>query len=94
MNWAWATPLEQIWHSPEFPMWAALAAAGFFALILLVILVRAERSVANGALAVITLLAVGIAVTATIRGYGPLARNTASMERRPAVTAKIGRAHV
>jgi len=87
MNWAWATPLEQIWHSPEFPMWAALAAAGFFALILLVILVRAERSVANGALAVITLLAVGIAVTATIRGYGPLARNTASMERRPAVTA-------
>jgi hypothetical protein len=46
-----------------------LAAAGFFAILLLVVLVRAERSVANGVLAVITLLAVG-AAAATIRGFG------------------------
>jgi len=32
---------------------------------------RAEKSVANGALTVITLLAIGIAATATIRGFGP-----------------------
>ena len=64
-------------------MWATLAAAGFFAMILLVTLLRAERSVANGALTVITLLAVGIAVAATVRG--PLARTTtASVERHPA----------
>ncbi len=88
MNWAWLGPLDQIWRSPEFPMWATLAAAGFFALILLITLLRAERSVANGALTVITLLAVGVAVAATIRGYGPLARTTtASADRPPAVMA-------
>src|SRR5690349_10033869 len=88
MDWAWLSSLDQIWRSPEFPMWATLAAAGFFALILLITLLRAERSVANGALTVITLLAVGVAVAATIRGYGPLARTTsASVDRHPAVAA-------
>src|ERR1700742_4928248 len=87
MNWAWLAPLDQIWRSPEFPMWATLAAAGFFALILLITLLRAERSVANGALTVITLLAVGVAVAATIRG--PLAyTTTASVDsHRAAPTA-------
>jgi hypothetical protein len=88
MDWAWLGQLDHIWRSPEFPMWATLAAAGFFALILLITLLRAEKSVANGALTVITLLAVGVAVTATIRGYGPLARTTAaSVDRHPAVAA-------
>jgi hypothetical protein len=89
MNWwAWVSWLDQVWRSPEFPMWATLAAAGFFALILLITLLRAEKSVANGALTVITLLAVGVAVTATIRGYGPLARTTtASVDRHPTVVA-------
>jgi hypothetical protein len=71
MNWAWATPLDQLWRSPAFPMWLTLAAAGFFGIIVLITLLRAEKSVANGALTVITLLAVGIAVAATIRGFGP-----------------------
>src|SRR5271168_4039588 len=75
MNWAWATSLEHVWRSPAFPMWLTLAAAGFFGIIVLITLLRAEKSVANGALTVITLLAVGIAVAATIRGFGPLARN-------------------
>src|ERR1700755_2955730 len=85
MNWAWLGPLDQIWRSPEFPMWATLGPPGFFALILLITLLRAEKSVANGALTVITLLAVGVAVAATVRGYGPLARTTtASADRHPA----------
>jgi hypothetical protein len=71
MNWAWATLLDQLWRSPAFPMWLTLAAAGFFAIIVLVTLLRAEKSVANGALTVITLLAIGIAVAATIRGFSP-----------------------
>jgi hypothetical protein len=71
MNWAWATSLDQIWRSPTFPMWLTLAAAGFFGVIVLITLLRAEKSVANGALAVITLLAVGVAAAATIRGFGP-----------------------
>src|ERR1700755_2403074 len=88
MNWAWLGPLDQIWRSPEFPMWATLGAAGFFALILLITLLRAEKSVANGALTAITLLAVGIAVAATVRGDGPFGRTrTASADRQPAVAA-------
>src|SRR5471030_2508861 len=71
MNWAWATSLDQLWRSPAFPMWLTLAAAGFFGVIVLITLLKAEKSVANGALTVITLLAVGIAVAATIRGFGP-----------------------
>src|SRR5215813_3673399 len=70
MNWAWASSLDHIWRSPSFPMWLTLAAAGFFAVVMLITLVRAERSVANGALTVITLLAVAVAVAATIRGFG------------------------
>ncbi|WP_315726215.1 MULTISPECIES: hypothetical protein [unclassified Bradyrhizobium] len=48
-------------------MWLTVAAAGFFALIVLITLLRAEKSVANGALTVITLLAVGIAVASMMR---------------------------
>jgi hypothetical protein len=71
MNWAWASSLDEIWRSSAFPMWMTLAAAGFFGFILLVTLLRAERSLANGALTVITLLAIAIAVAATVRAYGP-----------------------
>lgn len=71
MNWAWATSLDQIWRSPAFPMWMTLAAAGFFGLILLITLSRADRSIANGALTVITLLSIAIAGAATMRVYGP-----------------------
>jgi hypothetical protein len=82
MNWAWATSLDQFWRSPTFPMWLTLAAAGFFGIIVLITLLRAEKSVANGALTVITLLAVGIAVAATIRGFGPDGGRSASDEPR------------
>ena len=81
MNWAWASSLDHIWRSPTFPMWLTLAAAGFFGIIVLITLMRAEKSVANGALTVITLLAIGIAVAATIRGFGPGGR-AASVETR------------
>src|SRR6202165_4559235 len=70
MNWAWASSLDDIWRSPTFPLWRTLAAAGFFGIIVLITLLRAEKSVANGALTVITLLAIVIAVAATIRGLG------------------------
>jgi hypothetical protein len=68
MNWAWANSLEQLWRSPGFPVWLTLAAAGFFGVIALIALLRAEKSVANGALTVVSLLAVGIALAATFRG--------------------------
>src|ERR1700683_1891260 len=71
MNWAWATSLDQIWRSPTFPMWLTLAAAGFFGIIILITLLRAEKSVANGALTVITLLSSAAPAAPTIRGFGP-----------------------
>lgn len=74
MHWAWATSLDQLWHSPAFPMWATLAAAGFFALVVLIVLLRADKTMANGALAVIALLAIGIASTTTVRGFGQISR--------------------
>lgn len=92
MNWAWATSLDQIWSSPAFPMWMTLAAAGFFGLILLITLLRAEKSVANGALTVITLLSIAIAGAATVRVYGPLGQETPATEARTqaaAVTASL-----
>ncbi len=75
MNWAWATSPDQISRSLTLPMWLTLAAAALFAIIVLVALLRAEKSVANGALAVITLLAIGTAGAATMRGSGPAARS-------------------
>jgi len=73
MIWASATSLDLAWRSPAFAMWLTLAAAAFFGLILFVTLLRAEKSVANGALTVITLLAIGVAVASTIRTSGPTA---------------------
>ena len=52
-------------------MWLTLAAAGFFGIVVLIALLRAEKSIANAALAVITLLAIGVAVAATLRDSGP-----------------------
>lgn len=90
MNWAWATSLDQIWRSPAFPMWMTLAAAGFFGLILLITLLRADRSVANGALTVITLLSIVIAGAATVRVYGPEAQSApAEAREQAAVTASL-----
>src|SRR3981081_1841166 len=84
MNWAWTTSLDQLWRSSTFPMWLTLAAAGFFGIILLITLVRAEKSVANGALTVITLLAIGIAAAATMRGFGPGDRGASGETRSSA----------
>jgi hypothetical protein len=71
MNWFGAASLDELWRSPTFPMWLTLAAAGFFGVIVLITVLRAEKSVVNGALTVITLLAIGIAGAAAIRGFGP-----------------------
>ena len=86
MNWDWATSLDHVWRSPTFPMWLTLAAAGFFGIVVLVTLLRAEKSVANGALTVITLVAIGVAVAATLRGSGA-GGSPASAESRPVATA-------
>jgi hypothetical protein len=86
MNWAWAASLDQIWHSPNLPLYLTLATAGFVGIIVLITLLRSERSVANGVLALITLLAVGVAGAVTFRGFGT-ANVAQSTEARPVQTA-------
>ena len=61
MNLASATSFDQVWRTPAFPTWLTIAAAAFFGIVLLITLLRAERTVANGALAVVTLLSIAIA---------------------------------
>jgi hypothetical protein len=70
-------------------MWLILAAAGFFGIILLITLLRAEKSVANGALTVITLLAIGITVAATMRTFGPGDRAASGETRSPQQTSAV-----
>lgn len=82
MDLAWTNSLDQLWRSPTFPMWLTLAAAAFFAVVFLVIVLRADRSVANGALAVMTLLAVALAAAAVAGGFGT-ARGGAGIARAP-----------
>jgi hypothetical protein len=70
MNWDWAAPLDHIWRSPNLPLYLTLVTAGFVGIIVLITLLRSERSVANGVLALVTLLAVGVAGAVTFRGFG------------------------
>ncbi|KRR03994.1 hypothetical protein, partial [Bradyrhizobium valentinum] len=86
MNWAWAASLDQIWRSPNLPLYLTLATAGFVGIIVLITLLRAERSAANGVLALITLLAIGVAGAVTFRGFGA-ANTVQSTEARPVQTA-------
>lgn len=70
MNRAWTAMSPELWHSTGFPMWLAIVAAVFFAIILLVSLLRTERSFANSALAVIAGLGVVVATIAAVEAGG------------------------
>ena len=81
----WIDTLDQLWRSPNLPVWLMIAVAGFVGLILLATLLRAERSVANGTLAVLTVTAIAVAVIIFMRGNAnetaapsPSAQNAAS----------------
>lgn len=89
MNWSWAASLDQLWQSPAFPVVVTLAVGAFFALALLIALFRAEKSVANGALAVITLLALTVAVATSIRGFGGGERAVADVRQAPQGTISL-----
>jgi hypothetical protein len=86
MNWDWAASLDNIWRSPSIPLYLTLATAAFVGIIVLITLLRSERSVANGVLALITLLAVGAGGAVTFRGFGT-ANVGQSTEARPVQTA-------
>ncbi|WP_065752874.1 hypothetical protein [Bradyrhizobium paxllaeri] len=87
MNWAWDASLDQIWHSPNLPLYLTLATAGFVGIIVLITLLRSERSVANGVLALITLLAIGIGGVVTFRSVGTAGPVQSAEAPRPVPTA-------
>jgi hypothetical protein len=89
MNWAWVASLDHFWRSPSFPMWLTMAAAGLFGFIALIALLRADKSLANVALTVMTLLAIGVAVAATIRGFGPGGSSSAETQSARPVSAAL-----
>ncbi len=86
MDWDWAAPLDLIWNSPNLPLYLTLAAGVFVGIIVMITLLRSERSVANGVLALLTLLAIGVAGVVTFRGFGS-AGPVHSSEARPVQTA-------
>jgi hypothetical protein len=71
-------------------MWLTLVVAAFFAVIVLVALLRADKSVANGALVVITLLAIGTAGAATMRGSSPAAGSGPAATQSPLAVSTAG----
>jgi hypothetical protein len=85
MNLDWAAPLDQIWRSPNLPLYLTLVTGAFVGIIVLITLLRSERSVANGVLALLTLFAVGVAGAVTFRGFGT-ANAVQSTEARPVQT--------
>jgi len=83
----WAASLDQIWSSPNLPLYLTLATAGFVGIIVLITLLRSERSVANGVLALVTLLAIGVAGAVTFRGFGSASVVQSTEAPRPVQTA-------
>lgn len=67
MNGALLERLEALWVSPALATWAMIAVAAVVAVIFVVILRKADRTLANGALVVITLLSLGVAAASLMR---------------------------
>ncbi len=62
---------------------------GIFRTIVLIMVLRAEKSVANAMLAIITLLAIGVTGAATLRGFGADGRSASGEARSPLLTAAL-----
>lgn len=63
-------------------MWLTLAAAAFFGLVVLVMVLRADRSVANTTLAVLTLISIAVAGTMVVQGFSGGSRSAPAAEAR------------
>lgn len=66
MTWDWNST-DQLWRAGSLPSWVLLALAGLIGLVLLVTLLRVERTFANGLLAALTLAALAIALASQFR---------------------------
>ncbi len=88
MNAAWANSLDHFLRGASWPIWLALAVAALFGLVLLVTLLRAEKSVANAVLSLIALLAIGVAASVLLREADHVDKPAAAAPA-PQVTAAL-----
>ena len=54
----WASSLDQLWQTPGLVSLLTIGAAAFFAIILFIVALRADKTFANGVLVLVTLPAV------------------------------------
>ena len=59
MNRAWAASLSNLWHSTNWPMWLAIAAAIVVVAILIVVALRSEGSFPKGAVIFVAVVGIG-----------------------------------
>lgn len=87
MSWALTTALDDFWRSPALPMWLTLVAAACLAVVVFAALRHAERPAVAGALTLASLLAVGLAAVALMRGSDPSPNpSPASVAAMPALS--------
>jgi hypothetical protein len=84
---SWTASLDQTWSSSNLPLYLTLATAVFVGIIVLITLLRSERSVANLVLALVTLFAIGVAGVVTFRGFGTASVAQSTEAPRPVQTA-------
>lgn len=92
MQWNWASSLDQLWRSPAFPIWAAAATAIVAVIIVLIAVLRADKTFANAMLAIMAMLALGVAAMPLLRGQvmsggGPPAAVSGPIPALPAAVA-------
>ena len=86
--------IDTMMQSPGLVTWFALGVAVLFCLVVLVVMLRAQRNVATAALAVITLVSLSIAVTLAMRGIGKNTGGGDEASVRSAITQLSGAAVV
>jgi hypothetical protein len=86
--------MDTMMQSPGLVTWLTLGVAVLFCLVVLVVMLRAQRNVATAALAVITLVSLSIAVTLAMRGIGKNTGGGDAASAKSAVTQPGGAAVV
>jgi hypothetical protein len=92
MNRALSNSFDNLWSAAGWPMWLTIAAVLLIGGLVVVLAFRAEKSAANGALAILTVVAIVTSAILLARGSGGSSRSTASIAdtRQPAqITASL-----
>lgn len=84
MSWDWISSIEQSLRGWPVSAWGLLAVAGLLGLLLPVVLLRTERSFANGLLAALTFAALAVAVATQLKTGSP---DRVAFDRPPGIVS-------